>query len=139
LNGKKIQRLKSQHIRIRPPALRFDDLNNQLPQIDNDWFVLEAGRHGVSIRNSGYDHTLNLNSDQIREFRTDPSGRSFGLLMLNGQVWVRGNEAGVEPFPPKDSVHFNGPAPTSCSHCTNSPFGFALLATAIVLLAAILI
>jgi hypothetical protein len=99
MNGKKIREAKGKHVRIRPISLRFDMGWNALPQIDDNWFVHEAGRDGATIENPRTDHKLTLGADQIHDFRTDPSGRSFGFLNLNGQAWLRGNEAGVEPLP----------------------------------------
>jgi hypothetical protein len=99
MNGKKFRAIKNKHVRVRPIPLRFHASGNQLPQMDNLWFVLDADRNGATIQNSATDHKLTLGADQIHDFRTDPSGRSFGFLNLNGQVWLRGNEGGVEPLP----------------------------------------
>lgn len=98
MNRKKISELTNKPVRIRPMPLRFDANGVQLRPSDHNWFVREAGRHGVVIENAGYGHRLTLHSDQIHDFRTDPSRRSFGFLNLNGQVWVSGRAAGVEPW-----------------------------------------
>lgn len=110
MNGKKIREAKGKHVRIRPISLRFDLMWNALPQIDDNWFVLEAGRDGATIENPRTDHKLTLGADQIHDFRTDPSGMSFGFLNLNGQAWLRGNEAGVEPLPYHPGLNL-APAP----------------------------
>ena len=95
----KLANIKNKHIRLRPIHRRFDGFSGfELPPIDNKWFVSEAGHNGVVIKNDASDHTLSLAADQIREFQTDPSGKSFGFLVMKGQVWVSGKEAGVEPL-----------------------------------------
>jgi hypothetical protein len=84
---------------LRAWELSLHVAGNPLPQSDHNWFVWDAGRHGAVIENLGYGHRLTLDSDQIHDFRSNPSGGSFGFLNLNGQLWVRGNAAGVEPLP----------------------------------------
>ncbi len=124
MNGKKFSELKSKHVRIRPIPLRFDIARNALPQIDNLWFVLDADRYGATIQNSASDHKLTLSADQIHDFRTDPSGRSFGFLNLNGQTWLRGNEAGVEPLPHHAGLCWTPapPAPAPPTHISPQLF-----------------
>jgi len=110
MNSKKISNLKHKHVRIRPIPLRFDVAGNRLPPSDHNWLVLDATRHGAVIENAGYGHRLTLGPDQIHDFRTDPSGMSFGFLNLNGQLWVRGNAAGVEPLPYRIGLEWDSPA-----------------------------
>ncbi|MGO9440700.1 MAG: hypothetical protein ACLPXM_09160 [Terriglobales bacterium] len=98
MNRKQLPKLKNKHVRIRPIHRRFDGPSGlELPPIDNIWIVRDADGHGVVIENSGFGHTLKLAADQLHDFRSDPSGKSFGFLILHGQIWVRGREGGIEP------------------------------------------
>ena len=98
MNRKKLPALKGKHVRLRPIPRRFDVAGNELPRSDHPWFVKDADRDGLVIENSGFGHTLCLPRDQVHDFRSDPSGKSFGFLNLHGQIWVRGRDGGVEPF-----------------------------------------
>jgi len=98
MNRKKLPELKGKRVRPRPTPRRFDVAGNELPRSDQPWFVSDANRDGLVIENSGFGHTLLLPADQIHDFRTDPSGKSFGFLNLHGQIWVRGRDGGVEPL-----------------------------------------
>jgi|SRR5579871_1405642 len=98
MNKHRIAGLAGKYVRIRPIALRFDSADNRLDPIDDLWLVLRAGREGIRVKNLRTSHTLELAGDQIHDYRTDPSGRSFGFIDLNGQMWLRGHDAGVEPL-----------------------------------------
>jgi hypothetical protein len=98
MNGRKIPKLKGKHVRLRPFPKRFDRASGQWVIFDNEWFVHDAGRYGVTLENSGYGDTLRLSADQVHEFRTDPSQECFGFLNLHGQAWVSGTASGVEPL-----------------------------------------
>jgi hypothetical protein len=94
-----LSKLKGQHVRLRPMYLNLDTKSGaELPSTDWSWFVHEAGRQGVYIRNSVSANCLRLGADQIREFLTDPSKHSYGFLILKGQAWVCGRYAGVDPI-----------------------------------------
>jgi hypothetical protein len=98
MNKGKLSGLKGKHVRLRPVPKRLDNASGHWILFDNKWFVHRAGRDGVEIVNSGCGDTLVLSADQIHDFRTDPSGESFGFLNLNGQAWVHGRGSGVEPL-----------------------------------------
>ena len=99
MNRRKVHELNGKWVRLRPIPRRFTTAGAELDESDHPWLVTEASRNGVTIQDARRGgHILALAPDQIREFRTDPSENSFGFLILNGQVWVRGRDAGVEPL-----------------------------------------
>jgi hypothetical protein len=98
MNRKMSFKLKGKRVRLRPIPRRLDLAGNELEQSDHSWFVKDVNSDGLTVQNAGFGHLLTLAPDQIHDYRTDPSGESFGFLVLHGRVWVKGREAGVEPL-----------------------------------------
>ena len=96
MNQKMLSKLKYKNVRIRPIACRFDVAGRLLDRSDRLWFVKDASSDGLTIQNP-FGHMLTLARDQIHDYRSDPSGKSDGFLMLHGKPWVKRREVGVEP------------------------------------------
>jgi hypothetical protein len=95
MNGKMIKKLEGKAVRVIPVPLGID-VNGNERENDCNFFVRKAGRDGVTIE--GLVYVLSLGPDYIREFRSDPSQKSSGFLILNGQVRFLGRKAEVEPL-----------------------------------------
>ena len=98
MNKRKVSESEGKEVRLRPVPVRFSSAPESYLPLDSNWLVLKAGRHGVVIMLLGYENQLTLAADQVHDFRSDPSEKSAGFLNLNGQMYIRGAEAWVEPM-----------------------------------------
>jgi len=73
--------------------------------MDDDWLVQEVDENkGARLRNIRTDHVAVLGLDQIRDYVADPKreydGLRHGFLELKVQVYLRGPDLAIEPWPP---------------------------------------
>ena|SRR5688572_26500663 len=96
-----LSQLDGFHLRVRPIARRFD-VHAELPQIDDRWRAHFSNQQGLQILDLRTEHILTVPPDHIHEFREDSSpyfpGIKTGFLMLRSQIWLQGQNAGLEPL-----------------------------------------
>jgi hypothetical protein len=90
-------------VRLRPAARRFRG-ETELRIMDDDWLVQEIeDKKGARIRNIRTDHVALLAFDQIRQYVADPrreyDGLRHGFLELKVQLFLRGPDLVIEPWP----------------------------------------
>ncbi len=93
----KLANMLGKQLKIRPMAKRIDYTRGELPPIDFWWRVASASPDKLQLLNPSTSHILNIGTDHVREYRTDPDG-SDGFLILKSQVTLRGPEIIVEPL-----------------------------------------
>ncbi len=88
------------HVKLRPIAKWFDGLTSAaLDPMDHRWFIYAIDKQkGLSLT-IGTGHGFTLPYDHIREYMSDTSGDCDGLLLLKGQVHLKGDRLWIEPLP----------------------------------------
>lgn len=104
MNKDQIKKSLGHHVRIRPIANRFDGLQ-RLEGIDDDWIISRVDEH-VELTNVRTGHVAALGYDHIFSYVSEP-GRNrgevkYGFLQLRVQVYLRGQQLGIEPLTPGD-------------------------------------
>lgn len=98
----KLAKCIQHRVRLRPAARRFRG-ETELRIMDDDWLVQEIEENTARIRNIRTDHVAVLGSDQIRDYIADPKreydGLRHGFLELKVQVYLRGPDLVIEPWP----------------------------------------
>jgi hypothetical protein len=88
-------------VQLVPVPCRLDEHGCELPQVDDDWIVLEVSTTGVRISNARTAHVTILGKDHVHHFTSNPDrsqgGIAHGFLTLNVQVFLQGNEIWVRP------------------------------------------
>jgi hypothetical protein len=111
MNKEKIKKNVGNFVRLIPIAHRLDIRGNPLPQIDDEWQIEAVTDAGVRIflprtghgRTLGFDHIHQYTSDRIER------GVSYGFLTLNVQLSIQGNDVGVTPTRPGETVRLRIP------------------------------
>ncbi len=98
MNKKMLQRLVGKRIMLEPPA-HMEAEGRRVPVPEPLWEVLPSPRagDGVEIRHPrGY--TIDLPHDHVREYMTDPSGMSAGILVLKRHLVLTDRGVRSEPI-----------------------------------------
>jgi hypothetical protein len=78
-------------VRIRPTARRIDPSVRELIPIDDCWRVDSLLLEKLRLVNARTNHVLTLSRNQIKDVVNDPNGESSGVLILEGQVILKGS------------------------------------------------
>lgn len=100
MNKAQMKKLEWQQILIRPIARRVDHMTGQeLAPIDDRWLVSDVDpKLGVFINNTRTDHGMRIGFDHLREFMTDPNGRTAGIVLFKSQTFLSGNNMWLDPI-----------------------------------------
>lgn len=98
MRKKKLPESLHKTIELWPVPRRFTVWGAELRRLRDRWFVAEASRSGLVLRNQRTGHVLELGADHIWEFRTMPS--CDGALVLRSQITLCGPRVLVAPLLP---------------------------------------
>jgi hypothetical protein len=97
MNKQKLSEMRYARVKVRPMAL--DSSTGQFRYIDDTWIVMSASREELELHNPRTRDTIQLGTDHVREYMSDP-GRSEGFLILKSQIFDSARaQAVVEPLP----------------------------------------
>jgi hypothetical protein len=96
VNNQKLSGIRYARVKVRPITL--DSSTGQLRRTDDTWIVRSASSEGLELHNLRTRDTIQLGTDQVREYLSAPGG-SEGFLMLKSQIIVSTHaQAIVEPL-----------------------------------------
>lgn len=96
MNNQKLSELRYTRVKVRPITL--DLSTGELRRIDDTWIVWSASSEALELHNLRTRDTIQLGTDQVREYLSVP-GRSEGFLLLKSQIIVSRNaQAIVKPL-----------------------------------------
>ena len=96
MNNQKLSEMRYARVKVRPITL--DSSIGELRRIDDTWIVWSASREGLELHNLRTRDTIQLGTDQVREYLSAP-GNSKGFLFLKSQIIVSRNaHAIVKPL-----------------------------------------
>jgi len=97
MNKQKLSEMRFKNVRVRPIARRIDPSGVELDQIDDVWSLTETSKGELNLRNNRTYHNVQLETDHVREYMTDP-GRTDGFLILKSQIFLFARGVAVEPL-----------------------------------------
>jgi hypothetical protein len=88
MNKQKLSEMKYKRVRLRPISRRIDEIESvELEPIDDVWLIVDSSPEQLTLRNPRSEQYVQIGTDHIREYITDP-GRSDGILHLKSQVFL---------------------------------------------------
>ena len=100
------------HVTLDPVAVRLDERDNELQDIDFDWAISELMPRGIRISNISTGHFAELRTDHIHHFTSNSARRGpaigYGFLTLNVQLFLRGIEVLMRPTKPGERRTLDG-------------------------------
>jgi hypothetical protein len=98
--------------------------------------IMEASKASITLHNIRTEHRVPLGTDHVREYLSDASKLSDGILVLKSEILLEGKSVSVEPiihatsrFVPQEldealrianGIVIQGPSPLSCSKSTGT-------------------
>ena|ERR1700674_4015059 len=98
MNRSMITKMRHKKVKVRPLARRVDDTGRELIRMDDIYVIQDSSWDKVTLFNSRTHHTFPLGVDHIREYLTDHTGGTDGVLWLKSQIVLRGRGVSVEPL-----------------------------------------
>jgi hypothetical protein len=92
MNKQQLAKLERTFVRFSPAAIRLDqDTGNAPSPVDGKWYIVSVNQEGVCVINS-QRYYLTLVYDHIMDFFSDLNSEEVqGALVLNSQVYMRGD------------------------------------------------
>jgi hypothetical protein len=131
MNRNKLAQMQYKKVRVRPVSKRFDERGRELEQLDDLWMIMEASKAVITLHNIRTEHRVPIGTDHVREYLSDASKLSDGILVLKSEILLEGKSVSVEPiihatsrFVPQEldealriasGIVIQGPSPLSCS------------------------
>lgn len=110
MNKEYLQKNVGKLVRITPTPIHVSDSGAHV-QRDDDWKVLGYTGRIVTVQHVTTSAQAAFDDDNYGEYRGDaPRGPDFGVLMLNGQLVVRGGVGTIHPL--RRGEHYSA-TPTS--------------------------
>ena len=99
MNRRMLSKMQFKRVKVRPLARRFDKNGRELERLDDVWIIIpNPPGDKITLRNTSTDHILEIGTDHIREYMTDPGGTD-GFLKLKSQIIIlQGRGVFVEPL-----------------------------------------
>jgi hypothetical protein len=88
MNRNKLSQSRWKRFRLHPIARRIARQGVELERIDDSWLVTDSSKDSLSLQNPRSGQNVDLGLDHVREYMTDPTGRSDGFLILKSQVFL---------------------------------------------------
>lgn len=99
MNREKLSRMQWKRVRLWPIARRVHHSGVDLDRIDDAWLITDPSKESLTLQNPRSGQNVILGTDHVREYMTDPTGRSDGFLILKSQVILHDPRGfSVEPF-----------------------------------------
>ncbi len=115
MNRAKLQKSISTHVvhvSLQPLAIRLDERGNELATLNDDWRIVRVTDEIVEIRNIHTDHSIELGTDHVHHFDTNPGrsapGVKYGFLTLTVQLFIQGHAIHLRPTQPGQRVSIDG-------------------------------
>lgn len=106
MNKSQLTKIEGYRVRLRPPAVRADELG-PLPPIDDDWVVVDVSETTIKLSNTRTSHTAILGLDHIQSYTSDPQRDigtlKHGFLRLHVQLTLKGQDVLTEVLPSPNS------------------------------------
>jgi hypothetical protein len=98
MNRRMLSAMRYKKVRMRPLARRVDEDGTELAQIDDLWVIQAASQNHLTLFNPRTHHSFAIGTDHVREFLTDYTGNTDGILKLKSQVVMRWKRVSIEPL-----------------------------------------
>jgi|ERR1700687_4109796 len=98
MNRNKLAQMQYKKIKVRPLSRRFDDRGAELEEIDDLWMIVEASKTSLTLQNIRTEHRVPIGTDHVREYLSDASTLSEGILVLKSQILLQSKRVSLEPI-----------------------------------------
>ena len=95
MRRKALPKLVGKYVQLFPQPKRID--SGTVSVVKSDWFVERLADDGVWLSLSS-GHGFNLKGDHLHDYRSDPRGEAFGILVLTSQVLIDGVHIRLTPI-----------------------------------------
>jgi hypothetical protein len=101
LNWSKIVENVGSRVELQPAVCFLDAKGRTLPDVSDDWLIIEAIDERLKIKNMRTNHQTVLAKDHIHHYTSNPhrmtNGKGHGFLQLLVQLYIQNDRVTIKP------------------------------------------